>query len=40
MLTPTASTAQETLIEENLAPLSLYPIVSISLYYNFLQKSQ
>ena len=36
MLTPTASTAQETLIEENIAPLSLYPIVSISLYYNFL----
>ena len=36
MLTPTASAAQETIIEENIDPLSIYPIVSISCYYNFL----
>jgi len=37
MLTPTASDAQETLIEENISSLSLYPILSISLYYNFIK---
>jgi len=40
MLTPTASAAQETIIEENVAPLSIYPIVSISCYYNFLPNDQ
>lgn len=37
MLTPTASDAQETLIEENVSSLSLYPILSISLYYTFIK---
>ena len=36
LLTPTASAAQETIIEENIAPLSIYPVISISCYYNFL----
>jgi hypothetical protein len=40
MLTPTASAAQETIIEENIAPLSIYPTVSISCYYNFLLNEQ
>jgi len=40
MLTPTASAAQETIIEENLALLSVYPIVSISCYYNFSPNEQ
>ena len=40
MLTPTASAAQETIIEENLAPLPIYPIISISFYYNFLLDKQ
>ena len=40
MLTPTASAEQETIIEENLAPLSIYPIISISCYYNFLINEQ
>ena len=40
MLTPTASEAQETIIEENIAPLSIYPIISFSIYYNFLLNKQ
>ena len=35
LLEPTASDAQETLIEENIAPLTFLPVITFSINYNF-----
>ena len=35
MLEPTANAAQETLIEENIAPLTFLPVVALRVHYNF-----